>query len=733
MEKKQQFGAGMMFIIVITMMMSSCCWAMPQYGSMIPNSGNVVRNGVKYSSPGVGHINPAGGSTQTSFGESFALTQGWTLSLCLSDSDGDGYSNGQELGDPDCTWRMGGTPSRTTNISHPGYADSMPIGIGLQPMYNASTESVNILLFKGGVETTFYSIIARTIGARLFPMNASTYVAGRTNQTAIKIPYFIGYSPLYVATATPAESTAVHVPVGVLPLCVASLDPALNLTVRELAAVYTQDMTVINASPRKAILTTLIPLWGPNTTQGRSFLASLGLAGIPGFPANGSYIPSAVYSSRKASWPAISVEDKDLGSNLRNKATFTATSRRIGVMLPVHAIGYDLYCAQILEEDGTPFPALTPSDAAFMNVDPTTGSVKVLSRDVNPLLTTINLFVTTTLTTPRPEDLEEAKHLVRTLHSSGHFGNALGSLGGIPLATQDTPQAWQPLEDMILAQSGTAASVIRTASTDVPSTLSAFVDPLLSFSNMKGSIDMTGSQTSTSSHEGGVRWTFTTATTPVANNSVRYPLLRGVTVGLVVNIPGMSDFHLPACTANLMLRSTSVLTWGSFEIRVKNPRMPPAAVSANVTRIDSVDEPMWLGFAWDVLRSRAAECVGTDPNAPMASPTIKQRSLDDVAIAVSQTPYSYAVLPLFMAKRYGLTIVTILDDLGIAMEPPSVLPSNRMALTSMDTDYSIKSTWAPNRTVTYTPGPLDYPFIVPLYVDIPLFVTAEDNCVAWQS
>ena len=38
------------------------------------------------------------------------------------DSDGDGWSNGEELGDPDCTWTPGSTPKRTSDITHPGNA-----------------------------------------------------------------------------------------------------------------------------------------------------------------------------------------------------------------------------------------------------------------------------------------------------------------------------------------------------------------------------------------------------------------------------------------------------------------------------------------------------------------------------------------------------------------------------------------------------------------------------------
>lgn len=46
------------------------------------------------------------------------------MELCRADSDGDGQTNGEELGDPDCVWRPGSAPARTTDISHPGFADS---------------------------------------------------------------------------------------------------------------------------------------------------------------------------------------------------------------------------------------------------------------------------------------------------------------------------------------------------------------------------------------------------------------------------------------------------------------------------------------------------------------------------------------------------------------------------------------------------------------------------------
>lgn len=39
--------------------------------------------------------------------------------VCHLDSDGDGLTNGQELGDPRCTWRVGNSAPEPA-IGHPG-------------------------------------------------------------------------------------------------------------------------------------------------------------------------------------------------------------------------------------------------------------------------------------------------------------------------------------------------------------------------------------------------------------------------------------------------------------------------------------------------------------------------------------------------------------------------------------------------------------------------------------
>lgn len=55
----------------------------------------------------------------------------WSTQLCEADSDGDGLSNGEELGDPCCLWAAWGIPSDYTadfTPTHPGDANDKPQG-----------------------------------------------------------------------------------------------------------------------------------------------------------------------------------------------------------------------------------------------------------------------------------------------------------------------------------------------------------------------------------------------------------------------------------------------------------------------------------------------------------------------------------------------------------------------------------------------------------------------------
>ena len=91
----------------------------------------MIPNGDKFTEEwlAVGHVGPepelfpkdARGFPRNPFGLDFAKHGfKWTAELCERDSDGDGLTNGQELGDPHCTWHVG-MPSPSGDVrGHPG-------------------------------------------------------------------------------------------------------------------------------------------------------------------------------------------------------------------------------------------------------------------------------------------------------------------------------------------------------------------------------------------------------------------------------------------------------------------------------------------------------------------------------------------------------------------------------------------------------------------------------------
>lgn len=73
----------------------------------------------------MGHANGVDGGPLNAFGEAFNVAnQQWTPALCQQDSDGDGATNGEELGDPCCRWTPGGALAATAMVTHPGEADA---------------------------------------------------------------------------------------------------------------------------------------------------------------------------------------------------------------------------------------------------------------------------------------------------------------------------------------------------------------------------------------------------------------------------------------------------------------------------------------------------------------------------------------------------------------------------------------------------------------------------------
>jgi len=80
--------------------------------------------------PSLGHMKPVShldstfslqGFPRNQFAEDFKKHEyKWSASFCQLDSDGDGITNGEELGDPDCRWNVGDPDPTSTVLTHPG-------------------------------------------------------------------------------------------------------------------------------------------------------------------------------------------------------------------------------------------------------------------------------------------------------------------------------------------------------------------------------------------------------------------------------------------------------------------------------------------------------------------------------------------------------------------------------------------------------------------------------------
>jgi hypothetical protein len=75
-----------------------------------------------------GHVNCLNRDSNA-FGDAFddIGQHHWNDALCRLDTDNDGKTNGDELGDSCCIWNAGDIPSRTTDIGHPSNGEIQPL------------------------------------------------------------------------------------------------------------------------------------------------------------------------------------------------------------------------------------------------------------------------------------------------------------------------------------------------------------------------------------------------------------------------------------------------------------------------------------------------------------------------------------------------------------------------------------------------------------------------------
>ncbi|KAK1942509.1 Temptin [Phytophthora citrophthora] len=110
-----------------------------KYVKLVPNGGNVPDNS------NIGHLDPAGETGVSDFGKAFATAgNAWNTALCQLDTDGDGYTNGQELGDPCCTWTSSNTAGLVTDgVSDPSDATKTPTSSALKAGCSSGGTSTN--------------------------------------------------------------------------------------------------------------------------------------------------------------------------------------------------------------------------------------------------------------------------------------------------------------------------------------------------------------------------------------------------------------------------------------------------------------------------------------------------------------------------------------------------------------------------------------------------------------
>jgi hypothetical protein len=110
-------------ILAVSAALLSAAAALPTTPAKLPNVATAMP-GAGLPCLMLGHVDCVAGGPRNQFGLDFKdMGKSWNEKFCMTDSDGDGLTNGEELGDPCCMWTPENTNPpgfRTTMLSHPG-------------------------------------------------------------------------------------------------------------------------------------------------------------------------------------------------------------------------------------------------------------------------------------------------------------------------------------------------------------------------------------------------------------------------------------------------------------------------------------------------------------------------------------------------------------------------------------------------------------------------------------
>lgn len=119
------------WVLSVLFLTPSTAWALRGVASEVPNADNPELQ--RLGQPCIiCHTSVIGDGTFNRFGADLEDIRDWSV-LFDMDSDGDGQTNGFELGDPDGLWTRGSTPERTENLSFPGDSSSISDAPGGTP------------------------------------------------------------------------------------------------------------------------------------------------------------------------------------------------------------------------------------------------------------------------------------------------------------------------------------------------------------------------------------------------------------------------------------------------------------------------------------------------------------------------------------------------------------------------------------------------------------------------